>query len=213
MQRQCIISFLSSCANLYAFVFPLLIHLGKSLLECEERLLLLPLVLFLILSTGSLEGRVKDRGPNSPITHLRPLQEHDFLADSPLGHSGEDSNLLRCCPHSSSSDEAEHNRGRWGREIRWGGKSSPVQPLTGITASVLLVAAPLWGWEATKGCLVRISCDLPQTPEGRKEGRLLYLAGKEISVGLNKTWPMRSSQRVTCSPIRTAEYTYLFSFL
>ena len=112
MQRQCIISFLSSCANLCAFVFPLLIHLGKSLLECEERLLLLPLVLFLILSTGSLEGRVKDRGPNSPITHLRPLQEQDFLADSPLGHSGEDSNLLRCCPHSSSSDEAEHNRGR-----------------------------------------------------------------------------------------------------
>ena len=66
---------------------------------------------------------------------------------------------------------------------------------------------------ATKGCLGRISCDLPQTPEGRKEGRLLYLAGKEISVGLNKTWPMCSSQQVTCSPVRTAEYTSLFSFL
>ena len=34
---------------------------------------LLSLILFPILSTGSLEGRVKDRGPNSLITHLRPL--------------------------------------------------------------------------------------------------------------------------------------------
>ena len=57
-----------------------------------------PSLLFLpTLGTRSLEGRAKDRGSSSPVTHLRP-QDHDFLADGPLGNSGEDSSPHKMLP-------------------------------------------------------------------------------------------------------------------
>ena len=42
---------------------------------------------------------------------------------------------------------------------------------------------------------------------------LLHLAGKEISTGRTKTWPMCSTWQVTCSPVRISEYISLFLFL